>query len=80
MANLRMIPFLRHAYRWAAIASVLIALYVLSIGPAAYFIQDTDDGPGLEFFRAFYTPLELLAEYEPLADGINAYTDWFTDG
>ncbi len=79
MANLRMIPFLRHAYRWAAIASVLIAFYFLSIGPAAYFFKDTPDGPVLTFFRAFYLPLEWLAEYKPLRDGLNAYVGWFTD-
>jgi len=56
---------------------VLAALYVLSAGPAAWFVNRT--GIGVGTFEVVYGPLEWFAHNSSLGKGIDSYVHLFID-
>ena len=69
---------LRRAVRWGIVAMIVVSLYVLSVGPADYFVRKTG-GNGEGFFRVFYAPLEWIADNTSLGKGLNDYVGLFID-
>ncbi|WP_417390002.1 hypothetical protein [Gimesia sp.] len=54
--------------------TVLLLLYVLSIGPLFWQWYSSFNSMSSPFFAAFYTPLLLACDlFPPLSDGVNWY-------
>ncbi len=54
--------------------TVLLSLYILSIGPLFWQWYSSFNSMSSPFFAAFYTPLLFACEYiPPLSDGVNWY-------
>jgi hypothetical protein len=61
---------------WLALLTVPV-LYVLSIGPAAMFVEKT--GVGVEAVAVVYAPVVWLYQNTPLKKPLEAYMDLWVD-
>ena len=73
-----MTSFLRRAVRWGIVAIALIALYVLSVGPAVWIHRKTGVEKGV-YLEVIYAPLIWLHANTPLKDGLEGYVRFFDE-
>ena len=63
---------------WAVVVLVVaVVLYVLSLGPVVY-LETSGQLPGnVEYWQAFYAPINWLVRNSSLEGPLDAYTDWW---
>jgi hypothetical protein len=52
-------------------------IYVIGVGPAAWFDSQLPQPTGSPLIRALYAPLEYAAEYEPIGHAIQWYVSFW---
>ena len=67
----------RRVPTWLKVTLLLVAIYVLSIGPMFWVWYDAEYFTGNLLIRVFYAPLRLLCGFEFIEDLMNRYINWW---